>query len=111
MDSQRPLTYAEYKEFSERMEAENGRLSDEDKRQNRRIDALEENVRQIGTLAMSVEKLAVNMESMLREQERQGERLKTLENRDGERWRQVTGYIITTAISAVLGYFFAHLGF
>ena len=111
MDSQRPIIYAEYKEFCERMEVENERLADEDKRQNRRLDTLEENVRQIGTLATSVEKLAVNMENMLREQEQQGQRLKTLEARDGERWRQVTGYIITTVISIVLGYFFAHLGF
>jgi len=34
-----------------------------------------------------------------------------LEARDGEKWRQVTGYIITAVISIVLGFVFAHLGF
>ena len=110
MDSQRPITYGEYREFCERMEVENERLADEDKRQNRRLDTLEENVRQIGTLATSVEKLAVNMENMLREQEQQGQRLKTLEARDGERWRQVTGYIITTIVGIAIGFIFRQFG-
>ena len=106
-----PITRAEHDEFCRRMEAENKRLADEDKRQNRRIDDLEETVHQIGALTTSVEKLATNMEIMVKEQEQQGKRLETLEARDGEKWRQVTGYIITAVISIVLGFVFAHLGF
>ncbi|MCI9079870.1 MAG: hypothetical protein HFH68_13300 [Lachnospiraceae bacterium] len=106
-----PITRAEHEEFCRRMEAENKRLADEDKRQNRRIDELEESVHQIGALTTSVEKLATNMEIMVKEQEQQGKRLETLEARDGEKWRQVTGYIITSVISIVLGFVFAHLGF
>ncbi len=106
-----PITRAEHDEFCRRMEAENKRLADEDKRQNRRIDELEETVHQIGALTTSVEKLATNMEIMVKEQEQQGKRLETLEARDGEKWRQVTGYIITAVISIVLGFVFAHLGF
>ena len=106
-----PITRAEHEEFCRRMEAENKRLADEDKRQNRRIDGLEESVHQIGALTTSVEKLATNMESMVKEQEQQGKRLETLEARDGEKWRQVTGYIITAVISIVLGFVFAHIGF
>ena len=49
-------------------------------------------------LASSVDKLATNMENMLKEQERQGKRLETLEGCDGEMWRKVTEYI-ATAIS------------
>ncbi|MCH5208594.1 MAG: hypothetical protein J1F04_06890 [Oscillospiraceae bacterium] len=88
----------EHDEFCRRLDSENAR-------QNRRIELLEEHIREIGTIAASVEKLAVNMESMLREQERQGTRLKTLENRDGEKWRQAAGYTITAVISLILGYF------
>ncbi len=106
-----PITRAEHEEFCRRMEAENKRLADEDKRQNRRIDGLEESVHQIGALTTSVEKLATNMEIMVKEQEQQGKRLETLEARDGEKWRQVTGYIITAVISIVLGFVFAHIGF
>lgn len=77
-----PVTRAEHNEFRKAMEAENRRLSDEDKRQNHRIDELESEVRQIGQLTTSVEKLAVSMESMVREQEQQGRRLEALEGRD-----------------------------
>lgn len=105
-----PISRAEHEEFMRRMEAENERLSDEDRRQNRRIDELEETVRQIGALTTSVEKLAVSMERMAKEQEQQGTRLALLENRDGEMWRKVTGYIITAVISIIVGFIFAQIG-
>ncbi|MCH5195946.1 MAG: hypothetical protein J1F28_04495 [Oscillospiraceae bacterium] len=91
------ISRQEHDEFCRRLDSENAR-------QNRRIELLEEHIREIGSISSSVEKLAVNMESMLKEQERQGERLKTLEGRDGEKWRQVAGYTITAVISLVLGY-------
>ncbi len=105
-----PITRAEHKAFAKLMESENKRLSDENARQNKRLNILENNSQQLTTLAVSVEKLAVSIENMTKEQASQGKRLETLENRDGEKWRQVTGYVITTLISLVLGYFFAHLG-
>ncbi len=93
----------EHEEFAERQDAEN-------RRQNKRIDELEENVRQLGALTTSVEKLASSMESMLKEQEKQGERLEVLEGRDGEMWRKVTGHIITAIIGIVVGYIFTQIG-
>lgn len=105
-----PITRAEHEEFRRAMEAENQRLADEDKRQNRRIDLVEENIRQIGALTTSVEKLAANMENMVKELEKQGKRLDILEGRDGEKWRNVTGHIITVIIGAVLGFLFTQIG-
>ncbi len=98
-----PVTQAEHKEFAKRQDEEN-------KRQNKRIDELEETVRQIGTLTSSVEKLAVSIESMAREQEQQGKQLQEIEARDGEKWRQVTGYIITAVTGIILGFIATHLG-
>ena len=100
----------EHEEFALRMEIENKRLADEDKRQNNRIDVLEKNVAQISSLANSVDKLAVNMDGMLKELEKQGKRVETLESRDGEMWRKVTGHIITAIIGIVLGYIFNRIG-
>lgn len=97
------ITRAEHEEFRKRIEAE-------DRRQNRRIELLEKSIEQQKTLTTSVEKLAVNMENMLREQKQQGERLETLENRDGEKWRNVTGYIITFVIGLVVSYIFSMIG-
>ena len=97
-------TRAEHDEFAKRQD-------DENHRQNRRIEELEETVRQIGALTTSVEKLASSMESMVKEQEKQGKRLEVLEGRDGEMWRKVTGYFITAIIGIVVGYVFKQAGF
>lgn len=56
------ITRAEYEEFKRRLEEENAR-------QDRRIALLEESVSKMGALSTSVEKLALSMESMVKEQE------------------------------------------
>lgn len=98
-----PITRAEHEEFRRRLEEEN-------KRQDARIGILEESVQQIGALATSVEKLALSMQSMLKEQEKQGKRLEVLEGRDGEKWRKVMGNIATAIVGVVLGYLFKQIG-
>lgn len=98
-----PITRAEHEEFRRRLEEEN-------KRQDARIGILEDSVQQIGALATSVEKLALSMQSMLKEQEKQGKRLEALEGRDGEKWRKVMSYIATAIVGVVLGYLFKQIG-
>lgn len=98
-----PITRAEHEEFRRRMEEEHAR-------QNHRINLLEVSVQQIGTLATSVERLALSVQQMVKEQEKQGKRLETLEGRDGEKWRKVVGYAITTIVSVLIGYILAQLG-
>lgn len=105
-----PISRAEHEEFSRRMEAENKRLTDEDKRQNRRIDELEETVRQIGDLTASVKELAVSMKNMTKVQEQQGNDIEELKNRDGEMWRKAIGHVITAVISIVVGFILAQIG-
>lgn len=98
------ITRVEHEEFAHRMEDEHGR-------QNKRIELLEESMQKQNALLSSIEKLAVNMESMQKELTKQGERLEVLESRDGEMWRKVTGYVITTVIGAVLGFIFTQISF
>lgn len=104
------FTRAEQEVFSALMKSENQRLTDENDRQNQRLKVLEENVQEISQLARATEKLAVNMENMLKVQEQQGTRLKALEAKDGEMWRKVTGYLITAAAGILLGFLFKQLG-
>ena len=99
-----PISREEHEEFRKRIEAE-------DNRQNRRIELLEKSVEQFTNLTTAVQKLADNMESMLKEQEQQGERLEKLEGRDGEKWRNVTGYIITFVLWLAISYLFKTAGF
>lgn len=98
-----PITRAEYEEYQKRMKQE-------DHRQNRRIEQLEENTKQINALTVSIEKLAQSVESMVREQEAQGKRLVSLESKDGEMWRKVVGYVITAVIGIILGFAFTQIG-
>lgn len=98
-----PITRAEHEEFRRRIEEEN-------KRQDRRIELLEENVREMSSLTTSVEKLATSMESMVKEQEKQGKRLEILEGRDGEMWRKVVGYVVTAVVGIILGFVFTQIG-
>ena len=98
-----PITRAEHEEFRKRIEEANNR-------QDRRLSSLEENVRQISVLTTSVERLAVNMESMLKEQEKQGGRLEALENRDGEIWRKIVSHSATSFAGVVLGVVFSQIG-
>lgn len=98
-----PISRAEHEEFRRRLEEEN-------KRQDRRIELLEESVREMGTLTASVERLATSIENMVKEQEKQGKRLEVLEGRDGEMWRKVVGYIATAVLGIVIGFVFNQFG-
>lgn len=98
------ISREEHEEFRRRME-------EEDKRQNRRIDLVENSIQQIGDIAMSVEKMAVSLQSMVKEQEQQGKRLEALESRDGEMWRKAVGYAATALVGAVLGFMLKQIGF
>ena len=90
------IARAEHEEFAKRIDAENAR-------QNRRIEALEQSVDRFGRIASSVERLATNMEGMLKEQERQGERLDKLEGKPGDNWNIVVKGLLTAAATAIGG--------
>lgn len=79
-------------------------------RQNKRIADLEATVRQINDLTLSVQKLAINMEHMLVNQTEQNERLEELENRDGEKWRSISMYVLTAVVVAVIGFVLKQAG-
>ena len=72
---------------------------------------MEETTKQISELTSSVQTLALSVKNMVEEQSRQGKRLETLENRDGEMWRKVTGYVLTTVIGIIVGFLAKQIGF
>ncbi len=98
-----PITRAEHEEFRKRIEEAN-------KRQDTRLELLEESTKEFSALSTSIEKLAVNMENMLKEQVQQGKRLEVLEGRDGEMWRKVVGYAVTAIVGIVIGFAATRLG-
>ena len=69
-----PISRAEHEEFRRRLEEEN-------RRQDKRIELLEDNMRELNQLTASVGKLASSIESMVKEQEKQGRRRDVAQDR------------------------------
>lgn len=108
--SEEYISRPEHESFAELMKSENQRLHDEDARQNKRIDILEESVKNFSKVQASMEKMETVMTSTLKEIEKQGQRLERLESRDGEMWRKVVGYIVTAIVGIVIGFVFKQFG-
>lgn len=97
------ITREEHEEFSRRQDAEN-------ERQNRRIAVLEDNVKEIHGLTVSVERMAVNMENMLAAIERQGtliekqnNRIDEIEREPAKEHKELKMEIVKTIIGGVVG--------
>lgn len=94
------------------------RQEDENNRQNKRIDVLETKVHDLSRIITSIEKMTAHMENIDLELKRQGERLKEtderirgLENRDGEMWRTILTHIATLVVGAIVAFALAKIGF
>ncbi len=90
------ITRQEHEEFARRQDVEN-------ERQNRRISLLEDDVRQMNALTVSMEKMAVNMENMFVEQRRLSDRMEALEKEPAETNKQIRQSIITAVVGTIVG--------
>ena len=97
------VSLREHEEFRKGLDAENAR-------QNARLEELETTVHQINLLTISVEKLAVSMDGMLKELTKQSNRLKELEGNDGKKWKKVVSGIITGVVGGLVVFVMAKLG-
>ena len=98
-----PVTRAEYNEFCKRIEESHDRI-------NARLRLLEENTKQMTDIAVSVKELAMSVKQMAEEQKSQCNKIEKLESRDGEMWRKVVGYIVTTIVGILIGFVFQQIG-
>lgn len=86
------------------------RIDEHNKEQDKKLDKLEASMENVHRMAINIERLATNMEGMCKEQAKQGERLSKLEERDGNKWREIVKYVTTAIIGIILGYVFKHAG-
>ena len=70
----------------------------------RRIDKLEAQQKEIQDLARSVDRLAQSVESMVREQERQSEQIALLENSKSDTVKYWLRTILTAVATGLIGY-------
>jgi hypothetical protein len=90
------LTVELHNEFAKRIE-------ETDKRQDHRITELEQNFKVVQELVVSTRELAVSMETMAKELEKQGNCLRELEFKPVKRWELIVTSVITGIIGALLG--------
>lgn len=90
------LTVELHNEFAKRIE-------EADKRQDHRITELEQNFKVVQELVVSTRELAMSMEAMAKELEKQGACLRELEFKPVKRWELVVTSVITGIIGALLG--------
>ena len=115
MDSQDTITRGEHEAFSDLMKAENKRLEAENDRQNKRLELLESNMQhiisqQLTTLTATIERLNLSVSNILKEQSEISERLRKLENRDGETWRTVVKYVLTAVVGGIVTFALTRIG-
>lgn len=83
--------------------AEIERIHDEDTRQNKRLEKLEESVGQLTELVLNIQRLTISVESLTKEVQKQGERVEKLESKPAEAWSTMQRTLFTTIVSAVGG--------
>lgn len=81
------------------------RFEDEDHRQNRRLDMLEESLKKLNDLTITVGKMAVSLETMTKQLERQAQQLTEIEKTPASRWNMVVSAVIGALVAAAIGYF------
>lgn len=86
------------------------RVDEEFKRINHRLKDLEDQGKNQTELLVTIKELTMETRDLKKEVINQGERLETLENRDGEKWRKAEWAVISGIIMAVLGYVLGNAG-
>ena len=97
------LTVEVHKEFSERIDAE-------EKRQNKRLDKLEDGFGQLSELTSALKVMANNMENMAKEQARQGERLQAIEDVPAKNWEKLVWAIGGAILTAIVAFILKQIG-
>lgn len=77
------------------------RVEDEEIRQNHRINTLENNIKILNELTISIKTMAVNIENMNNTLTSQGERLGMIEKLPAARWNHFVSGLIGAAATAI----------
>jgi len=69
-----------------------------------KVKGLEKVFEKINSIALSTEKLAIEMKYMREEQTKQDKRITTIEEKPIKRYDSIITYIITTIVGAIIGF-------
>lgn len=79
------------------------RIEDENDRQNARLSALEQGLKEVNKITASIERLTANIETMTDEIKRQGVRLDAIEEKPAKRWDAVISAVISGVVGLLIG--------
>lgn len=91
------LLHVEHEEFAKRIDEEHARI-------HHRLKHLEDQEKMQTEILVTIKELTMETKELKTAVLQQGERLETLESRDGESWRNFKWYVLLTIAGAVLGY-------
>ena len=103
MSEQEYLTVQVHKEFAERIDAE-------ERRQNKRLDKLEDGIVQLSELTSWVKVLTNTVENMVKEQVKQGERLEAIEDVPAKNWEKLVWAIGGAILTAIVAFILKQIG-
>ncbi len=103
MSEQEYLTVQVHKEFAERIDAE-------ERRQNKRLDKLEDGIVQLSELTSCVKVLTNTVENMVKEQVKQGERLEAIEDVPAKNWEKLVWAIGGAILTAIVAFILKQIG-
>lgn len=86
------------------------KIKDEQDVMQARLNKQSAMVEDIQQLSKSVSLLASNMDAMLKEQQRQGDKLQMLEQKPAKKWESMSDKVIWFLLAAVLGYVLSQIG-
>lgn len=93
----------EHDEFKDGLKAEHART-------NARLREVEEVVKEIHTMSTTLIVLCEKMSSVNNSIDALNADVDTLKARDGEMWRKIVAYILTTVAGIIIGYIFKQIG-
>ena len=84
------------------------RIESEENRQNKRLEIIEAKQAQISELVASVQVLAVNVENIAKEINKQSQRLDEIEGIPKKRWETIVACVLTGLVGAAVTFFLTH---
>ena len=110
MEETKYVTWDVHNAHVTQMETEFARRDDENKRQNHRLDNLEDSVKQIQDLTISVNGMASSIDRMVKQLEKQGERLDKIEKEPADKWKQASWIVVSVILTAVVTFALTRVG-
>lgn len=78
-------------------------LEEDSKEHNKRLNELEK-------IYITIEKLALEMTELRKDYNEMNKKITAIEKEPADKWKNITNYVLTTIVGAVIGYILVKLG-